>query len=185
LVSPSSNAILPITNIRYNHLDSLIYGLIFKPGALYFASLNPSNGSINQINSISTSADQFLTGDAGLDEVNGKYYYLRGGASKELITVDIKTGVSNTTSLVADTFLNSTQLVNLKLSTSLNKLVGLLFHSSKLYFSEVNTTTGQISVVNQTFNSYNQFQTGVCAIDDAYGNYYYLRGVGNYQELVC
>lgn len=94
-----NGAVAPITNIAYNWLTGMIYGLNFVagvqndntyvPAQLRLATVNPENGNVTILSETSLSSDQFSSGVSDIDPMSGRYYYIRGNG---IYTVDIATG---------------------------------------------------------------------------------------------
>ncbi len=94
-----NGAVAPITNIAYNWLTGMIYGLNFVAGiqsdSLYMsaqlrlATVNPENGEVTILSETSLSSDQFSSGVSDIDPISGRYYYIRANG---IYTVDIATG---------------------------------------------------------------------------------------------
>lgn len=91
LISNPNNATVPLTNLAWNPMDNLLYGLNFANSQLRFVSVNPQTGVSTLINSAPLSGDIFSTGDGAIDPATGRYFYVRGYPSR-LYTVDIATG---------------------------------------------------------------------------------------------
>jgi len=96
-----NDAVLPITNIAYDWLSDVVYGLNFvgsewdnngnetASAQLRLAAINPTTGFVAVLSEAPLSPDEFSNGVSDIDPVNQKYYYIR---ANRIYSVDIVTG---------------------------------------------------------------------------------------------
>lgn len=183
--------IAPITNIAFNWLNDTIYGLQFTTGALHLAAVDPANGQVQVISPTPVSPDIFSQGDADIDPVGRKYFYIRD--RNQLVTVDLNTGlaVSKVRVRIPASYGSNASFLNISYNFMDGQMYGLVFEpvsgggacQSKLYLAKVDPQTGAITVLSQTPTSGDCFQSGVCDMDPISGRYFYPRGSGS-QEIV-
>jgi len=96
-----NGAVQAITNIAYDWLSNVIYGINFVSSTwdnngntitqaeLKLAAINPNDGTVVILSPQPLSPDQFSSGVSDIDPVNQKYYYIR---ANRIYSVDIVTG---------------------------------------------------------------------------------------------
>ncbi len=178
-----NNADTRITCMQYYPADGMIYGLNMKNSQLRLAKLNPATGAVSLVSQTPISADQFSSGDATLDAVNGIFYYIRGSASKQLIRVDIQTGTSTSVG-VNNPNQAISPIVNIQWNPTDSMIYGLNFTQGQLRMAKLDPSTGAVTIISQTPTSADAFSSGTATIDPQTGRYFYVRGHPNSQQII-
>lgn len=191
LQSSGSNIVAPLTNIAFNWLNDTIYGLQFTTGALSLASVDPANGQVQVISSSPISADRFSQGDADIDPVNRRYFYVRDG--NELITVNLNDGTAlHRVRVNIPASYGGAAFMNITYNFIDGQIYGLLFQygsgtvpcTGNLYLAKADPATGNFTVLSQNPVSNDCFQGGVADIDPIGGQYFYPRLTRGDQEII-
>ena len=174
---------IPICSIQFNPADGNIYGLNMKNSQLRLMKMNPSTGQMTVVTPNPISGDMFSTGDATLDTINGNFYYTRGFGGSQLVKVNIYTGQSS--SVTVSNPNNAIQsILNLQWNHADQTLYGLNFTTGALRLAKLNTTNGVVTLISQGAISSDGFEQGNCALDPVNGLYHYVRGFGNFSDVL-
>ncbi|MFK7972886.1 MAG: T9SS type A sorting domain-containing protein [Bacteroidia bacterium] len=190
-LSNSTNAIAPLTNIAFNWLNDTIYGLQFTLGALRLAAADISTGQVRVISTNPISADIFSQGDADIDPIGRRYFYLRDG--NQLITVDLNTGLAASKVRVnIPASFGPSAFMNITYNYMDGQIYGLIFKfgtgltpcQGELFLAKADPATGALTVLSNTAVSNDCFSAGVCDIDPTTNRYFYPRQRANGQEII-
>lgn len=172
----------PANGVQFNSSDGMIYGLSQLGNQLWLTKTDPNVGLIQIVNSTPTSATGYQAGDATLDSINGKYYYIRGTGSHQLISVDIATGVAQTIPLAFTTGVIH-PAVNLQYNYNDGFLYGLRFTSGSLSLVKIHPNSGAITSIGGVLSS-DGFSSGNATFDQEENHLVYVRGFGAVKEVI-
>lgn len=174
----------PISNIAYNWADGTIYGLLHYNSQLWFAKVDPASGVMTVLSNGPVSPDQYASGVADIDPVNGRYFYVRANS---IYTIDIATATATSFPALSDPFNATGPITNIAYDWLTDVLYGLNYVGAvwnnntntltpgMLRLASVDILTGHVTILSQSVLSQDQFESGVSDIDPAGGVYYYVR----------
>lgn len=190
----SFNVLQPISNIAYDPINNVIYGLLHFGSQLWFAKVDPVSGVMDVLSNGPVSPDLYQSGVSDIDPVNGRYFYTRAGT---IVTIDIATAsvlyspaiqnpnnaVSPITNIAYD-WLNG-ELYGLNYVGSTWNNNGTILTPAELRFCEVDPDDGSLNIISNSVLSADQFSSGVSDIDPVNNVYYYVRANGLYSVNVA
>lgn len=177
----------PLSAIQYNPKDSLIYGIRQQTNGLFLVSFDPQNGQSTVLSNQSVAQAIHHAGDATLDTATGTFYLPWGTKNSRLAAIDIQTGQAQTIN-VSDPLANGhtiSRILNVQFNPADSLIYGLHFSPGTLRFASLEPTTGQVTLLSNGPTSADQFQIGMCTIDEQNQVYYYTRNPFGSTELIA
>ncbi len=188
VIDDPNGSVIPFTNIAYNWLDDVIYGVSHEYGAgdlLKFVKVYPATGELTYINEEPIHYGSYSSGNSDIDPIHRKYYFVDGN---NIHTVDLDDGTSTKQSIEFPEADSQQFFANLTYNYETRKLYGLHFISvpdpnifdndpyhSQLRLATIDPETGVVTVISEEPTSTDGFSMGDCDIDVANGRFFYVR----------
>ncbi|MFK7772696.1 MAG: T9SS type A sorting domain-containing protein [Saprospiraceae bacterium] len=180
-----------ITHLTAQNIGK-IYGLNYLTDELRFTSMDINSGQVTILSSTSLSSDLFIHGNADIDPIGKRYFYVRGiSPNTQILTVNVLTGETIQSSTITPTIVANPDLgiieepiFNIAYNWLDDEIYGLNLRAENnnvyLKFSKIDPMTGNITFIGNNEIISSSYHPGNSDIDPVNRKYFVVNGTKIY-----
>lgn len=165
-----------------------IYGLNYLTDELRFTSMDINTGQVNILSAAPLSPDFFIQGNADIDPIGKRYFYVRGiSPDVQIFTVNVFTGETIQSPTITPTIVSNPNLgileepiFNIAYNWLDDEIYGLNLRTENnniyLRFSKVNPISGDITFIGNDEIVSSSYHPGNSDIDPVNRKYFFVNG---------
>ena len=171
------NSVIGITNIAYNWLDDVLYGMnhnYIGSEHLRLCKVDLTTGVITLISDQPVSTEPYLSGNSDIDPINRRYFY---ATPNNIYTVDLDTGepINNVAINYPLTGTQTTANLTYDWQNDIIYCLHFLSAPAELRLATIDPINGNMELISQNITSTDGFSMGDCDIDPVGNRYFYIR----------